>query len=256
MGLAGPAHRCRLWICGSIATGDFVPGVSDIDLLAIVDGDLTTARRKLRRLHRSWDRRLVAGPLRGTWLGCVYVSADALPGFEAGPVPLASAEANSVRHLTWTHRKLIRRRLSLMMLTELSAHGRAVVGSAPSTVFAAASVDDVRRAALAELTGFWAWAVSRPWWWLRADHIDLATTSAARLHAALDRGELLTKSAALTAASDNVVPAQLREFCMRRRTQLPRRHETAARHARIGRATVLRLVAKAQALPLSEYPAR
>lgn len=61
-----------LWVAGSLATGDHVPGVSDLDLVAVVDGEITSERRhEVEGLHRALD----AGPAAGTDLGCQYVEA-------------------------------------------------------------------------------------------------------------------------------------------------------------------------------------
>ena len=59
-----------LLVAGSLATGDYIPGVSDLDLVAVVDGSMDEARQaSLTRIHRSLDR----GSAAGADLGCVYV---------------------------------------------------------------------------------------------------------------------------------------------------------------------------------------
>jgi hypothetical protein len=58
----------ELWVGGSLATGDYVPGVSDLDLVALVDDGVSGSRREvLRRLHTELDR----GTAAGAQLGCV-----------------------------------------------------------------------------------------------------------------------------------------------------------------------------------------
>jgi hypothetical protein len=37
VGLAGLGWVRDVWVAGSLATGDYVPGVSDLDLVAVVD---------------------------------------------------------------------------------------------------------------------------------------------------------------------------------------------------------------------------
>ena len=45
-----------LWAAVSLALGDYVPGVSDIDLVAVVEGPIGTDRRSaLAQVHRSLD---------------------------------------------------------------------------------------------------------------------------------------------------------------------------------------------------------
>ena len=54
-----------LLVAGSLATGDYVPGVSDLDLVALTGGPVGRARRALAGLHRELDRLLTDS----TWGG-------------------------------------------------------------------------------------------------------------------------------------------------------------------------------------------
>jgi hypothetical protein len=179
-----------LMVAGSLATGDYLPGVSDLDLVALTDGPVDEGRQAgLVTLHR----RLDDGPGAGHRLGCVYVDATTVP--DAG-----------LRHPTWTHGQLVQRILSGVTRAELARHGFAVLGRSPRDVFPAVTDDDVRAAARAELTGYWAWAARRPWLWLDPTIADLGLTSMARGRHALAHGELLTKSRAVERAH---APARL-----------------------------------------------
>ncbi|MEU4215889.1 nucleotidyltransferase domain-containing protein [Actinoplanes sp. NPDC026623] len=187
-----------LLVAGSLATGDHRPGVSDLDLVALVDGPVDDDRgAALVALHRRID----AGAGRGARLGCVYV--------DAGRIAEAAA-----RHPTWTHGLLVRRILSGISRAELVRHGFAVFGRPPRDVFPAMSDDAVREAARAELTGYWAWAARRPWVWWDPVMADLGLTSMARGRHALRDGDLLTKSAAVERAD---APAWLRDQLRARR---------------------------------------
>ena len=85
-----------LLVAGSQATGDYVPGVSDVDLVAIVDGRVGASRQSvLAALHQDVDQ----GPGHGLKLGCVYVDAARLLDRDA-------------LHPTWTHGSLVQRVLS------------------------------------------------------------------------------------------------------------------------------------------------
>ena len=107
----------ELWVAGSLATGDYVPGVSDLDLVALVDGPVDPSREAvLVDLHRELD----LGEAAGTDLGCVYVDAVRLPDPDA-------------RHPTWTHGQLVQRILSGVTRAELGRHGFAVLGARPAT---------------------------------------------------------------------------------------------------------------------------
>ena len=85
-----------LLVAGSLATGDYVPGVSDLDLVALTGGPVGPARQEiLAGLHRELDR----GAAQGLDLGCVYVDSGRLADL-------------GVRHPTWTHGSLVQRSLS------------------------------------------------------------------------------------------------------------------------------------------------
>lgn len=187
-----------LMVAGSLATGDYVPGVSDLDLVALTSGPVSPAQQEsLVELHRELDR----GAARGFDLGCVYVDIGAL----ADP---------AAPHPTWTHGSLVQRILSAVTRAELVRHGFAVLGRPPSAVLPQMSADDVRRAAHAELCGYWARAARRPLWWLNPVIADLGLTSMARGRHALRTGELLTKTQAIEQAH---APAWLKDQLRARR---------------------------------------
>jgi hypothetical protein len=174
-----------LFVAGSLATGDYRPGVSDLDMVALVPGKIDSHRQAiLVCLHRELDE----GTAAGLQLGCVYVEADMVADIGA-------------RHPTWTHGALVHRILSGVTRAELVRHGYAVFGRAPGDVLPAMSNDDIREAARAELTGYWRWAARRPWLWLNPVIADLGLTSMARGRHALRTGELLPKTQAIEHAA-------------------------------------------------------
>lgn len=153
-----------LLVGGSLACGDFVVGVSDVDLVAVVAGPVSGARlQELIRVHAALD----AGVAAGADVGCVYVDEDEL-------------ESRDARHPTWTHGRMIDRTLSGVTRVELVRYGFAVFGRPPSQLVAPVTDDDVRRAARDEICGYWALAARRPWWWLNRSMPDLGLTSMAR----------------------------------------------------------------------------
>lgn len=161
-----------------------MPGVSDLDLVAVVDGPVDDGRRAaVAALHR----RLDAGPGAGLDLGCVYIS-------EAHLLDLRAL------HTTWTHGRMVERVLSGITRAELVRHGFPVFGRLPPDVFPPMTDDDVRDAARTELLGYWRWATRRPWMWLDPVLADLGLTSMARGRHTLASGELLPK----TRAADTV----------------------------------------------------
>jgi Nucleotidyltransferase domain len=191
-----------LFVGGSLATGDYRPGVSDLDLVALTDRPLDRGRRStVIAIHRSLDTGIAAG----ADLGCTYVAAGTLPD-------------RTSRHPTWTHGELVDRRLSGIARAELVRHGFAVFGRPPQAVLPGMSADDVRRGAQAELTGYWASAVRHPWWWLDPSLADLGLTSMARGRHALATGDLITKTGAIDAVH---APARLRADLHARRDGAP-----------------------------------
>lgn len=181
-----------LFVSGSLATGDYIVGVSDLDLVAVVDAPVDHERESLLvALHHDLDRDAAAG----ADLGCVYVDAASL--LDVGR-----------RYPTWTHGRLMRRVLSGVTRAELVSNGFAVFGREPTSVFPPMSLDQVRDAGFDELSGYWAWASRRPWLWLDPMIADLGLTSMARARHTLRTGRLLTKTAAIETAN---APGWLRE---------------------------------------------
>lgn len=170
-----------LLVGGSVATGDYTPGISDIDLVALVDGPVDTARQAILKMaHRALDE----GTGSGLKLGCVYVD-------------IAQVFDLQALHPTWTHGLLVERILSGVARAELVRHGYVVFGRSPLEVLPAMTDDDLREAARAELTGYWAWAARRPRLWLDPVIADLGLTSMARGRHTLATGELLSKTRAV-----------------------------------------------------------
>jgi nucleotidyltransferase-like protein len=167
-----------LLVAGSLATGDYIPGVSDLDLVAITDGSVTAARQAaLVAVHRRENETL----------GCVYVDA-------------ATRGDPDRQHPTWTHGLLVQRILSGVTRAELIRHGYAVFGRPPGELFPPMDDDELRAAARAEVTGYWAWAARRPWLFRDPVMIELGLTSMARGRHTIATGELLTKSRAVAQA--------------------------------------------------------
>jgi hypothetical protein len=182
--LASLGWTTDLLVGGSLAAGDYVPGVSDLDLVAIVNGPIDPHRTSvLVGLHAELDR----GVAKGAALGCVYVDESWL------------ADAD-VLHPTWTHGALVRRALSGIVRAELVRYDIGVYGRSPSDVLPTMSDDQVRAAARDEVCGYWASASRRPTMWLHPVMADLGLTSMARGRWALRTGGLLTKSAAIEQA--------------------------------------------------------
>ncbi len=180
--LAATGIADALWVGGSLATGDHVVGVSDLDLVAVTSEPLTgPALAQVALLHQQLDD----GAARGMDLGCQYVDAGRLLDV-------------AVEHPTWTHGVMVNRTVSLITRAELVLHGFAVMGPPPEELLPPVTPDGVREAAHAELAGYWSYAARRPhMFWSLPVMVDLGLTAMARGRHALAAGELLTKTAAI-----------------------------------------------------------
>lgn len=174
-----------VWVAGSLATGDYVPGVSDLDLVALIKGPADRGRRDvLARVHRA----LEVGSASASDLGCAYVEHSRLTDLGAS-------------HPTWTHGGLVSRVLSGITRAELVLSGYAVMGQSPQSILAPVSPQDIRAAARAEVSGYWRDAARHPWWWLDPVLPDLGLTSMARARHAVSTGQLLGKTRAIEQAA-------------------------------------------------------
>ncbi|MBB3088726.1 nucleotidyltransferase domain-containing protein [Nocardioides albus] len=185
-----------LYVAGSLATGDHVPGVSDLDLVALTDGPPDTDL--ISSVHSELD----VGVAAGADLGCAYVAAD-------------RRDDHAAPHPTWTHGRLVHRPLTTIPRVELAVHGLTVFGEDVRTPFPPVTEDDVREASRDEVCGYWADAVRHPGWWILEPEIaELSLTAMARGRHAAEHGRLLTKSAAIEEAD---APAWLRDRLRARR---------------------------------------
>ena len=180
--VADLASVTDVWVGGSLATGDYVPVVSDLDLVAVTSQPLTgTALERVVRAHQTLD----AGLAHGLNLGCQYADEPRL-------------HEPDIEHPTWTHGALVDRVISKITRAELALHGFSVVGRPPGAVLPPVTADDVRAAAHAELADYWSYAAGRPGLFLRRPvMVDLGLTAMARGRHAVAFGELLTKSEAI-----------------------------------------------------------
>lgn len=190
-----------LYVGGSLATGDYRPGVSDIDAVALTDRSPTPATRSvLDQTHQ----RLARDVDGGSALHCVYVS---------------SADATDVtsKHWTWAFGELFRRPLGGIARAELLADPIVVAGPEPSSWVAPMGLEELRAAARAELAGYWTRAVRRRSIWLEDVYVDIGLTVLVRADATIRDGKLITKSEAIARMPDLGVPREIVDGIARRR---------------------------------------
>jgi hypothetical protein len=223
------------YVGGSLATGDYHPGISDLDLVAVVELPLT--REQESALADVHDLLIRTRP-EAAKLHCFYV-------------PLPDIADVVQPHVNWAHRELYRRPMSGVVRAELLRHGVTVIGPPPAELFPPVSDAQLADAARAELTGYWSGALAKRHLWLQDVYVDLGLTTLARVEATLADGRLITKTEAIGRLDRFGVPnALVAEIGARRRgvaTPLSpaarTRRATVAR--RLVRAGIARLVGPA-----------
>jgi len=197
-----------VWAGGSLATGDHVPGVSDLDLVVVTSAPLTgELLDSVTDVHRALD----AGVGAGMDLGCQYADRSRLLDLD-------------VEHPTWTHGEIVNRVVSLVTRAELVLHGFALMGPPPADLLPAVGPEEVRTAARAELDGYWSWAARHPeMFWRHPVMVDLGLTGMARARHSIRTGELMTKSEAIEQAhAPEWLRAQMRARRQGERVASPR----------------------------------
>jgi hypothetical protein len=170
-----------LWAHGSLAMGDFQPGRSDLDLIAVIEQPLSPEQTaRLTEFHERLHRAEPAAEK----LHCSYMAATQLTDFEQ-------------IHLTWAHGSVFPRDVSPVTRRELLQSGRVFAGKPPQDV-----LPDVTDAELAEfvrdaLCGYWYDATGRWWRWRKDIWVDLGMLTYARSIVTLRDSRLITKGEAL-----------------------------------------------------------
>jgi hypothetical protein len=235
----GPAAGAvAVYAAGSLATGDYHPATSDLDLVAVVDRPLTGAQRAE---VADLQRRLVAEHPAAARLHCAYPARTALADLAA-------------THPTWAHGRLVERPLGAIARAELLAAGLVLLGPAPIELIAPVRPEQVAAAVRDELAGYWRPVTRRPWLWRRDAWVDLGLLTLARGTATLSDGRLLTKSEALARLPALGVPDRLVREIARRRCGRPVPVPLGWRVRRAGLAR--RLVAEGIDRALNAGPAR
>lgn len=182
-----------LWAHGSLASGDFVPGRSDLDLVALVPAPVTAAQRLgLQRIHE----RLIGEEPLAAELHCTYIAA----GDQHDP---------GRDHVTWAHQELFERPVSPVSRRELLQGGVRLLGPAPETVIPAITDAELAAYIRGDLRDYWYPHTGKPDLWQADIWVDLGMLTLARAGVTLREGRLITKREALDVLAGLGAPAEV-----------------------------------------------
>ena len=203
--LGGVVPPVALWAHGSLALGDFQPGRSDLDLVALIEARLSSAQEQdLRRVHEA----LHAQAALADKLHCAYVARSEVddPGRS---------------HLTWAHGELFDRVVSPVSRRELGQGGLALCGPAPAAVVPPVSDQELADYVRGDLADYWYPRTARADLWLRDIWVDLGLLTFARATVTLREGRLITKREALDVLTGLGAPAAVIRDIYERRYENP-----------------------------------
>lgn len=171
-----------VWAHGSLAMGDFQPGRSDLDLIAIIEAPADDAQKdRLTGLHQ----RLLNEEPAAADLHCSYLARTAL------------SEAETP-HVTWAHRTLLERPVTPVTRRELLDGGLTLYGPTPAELLPPLTPGQLEDFIRRDLKEFWLPATRKPRLWMRDIWVDLGLLVLARATVTLREGRLITKAEALT----------------------------------------------------------
>jgi hypothetical protein len=190
-----------LWAHGSLALGDFQPGRSDLDLVALVGTDIADAQR--RQLQHTHEVLIADAPLADK-LHCSYVTCSQLADVGQD-------------HLTWAMGELFDRPVSPVSRRELSTGGLCLYGVAPAAVIPPVTDRELADYIRGDLRDYWYPATEKHARWLDDIWVDLGLLTLARATVTLQDGRLITKREALDVLAGLDAPADvLRDIYQRR----------------------------------------
>ena len=190
-----------LWAHGSLALGDYQPGRSDLDLVALIDAAPAGAQEQaLRQAHQALHSQV---PLAEK-LHCSYVVASELG--DAGR-----------SHLTWAHGELFERVVSPVTRRELRQGGLSLLGPAPAGAVPPVTDDELADYVRGDMRDYWYPKTAMPELWLADIWVDLGLLTFGRATVTLSTGRLITKREALGVLADlGAPPAVLSDIFERR----------------------------------------
>ena len=190
-----------VWAHGSLAGGDYQPGRSDLDLIAVLGRACTAAEeQRLGEVHES----LGGASALASGLHCSYCAAGEL-------------EDPARVHLTWAHEEFLRRRVTPVTRRELHDFGLVLYGEAPAALLPPVTGGQLAGFVARDLASFWLPSLDHPERWDRDIWVDLGLLTLARATVTLRDGTLITKARALCVLAELGAPAEVVEDIRQRR---------------------------------------
>jgi predicted nucleotidyltransferase len=190
------ARFLGMYLCGSLALGDFDPDTSDIDLIVVTDAELGD-----EIVVRLGDMHALFAASPSSWasrLEVVYIPRDTL----RHPTRQSTAHDPQIERGTGLFKAPLENGW-LFQCYVLREHGIAIAGPDPRTLVDPISADDIRRAAVAAtdaIAGEWLrQAQHDPDWlaWMKhRQHHAFVVLTLCRLLYSLDAGSVASKPAA------------------------------------------------------------
>ena len=179
-----------VWAHGSLALGDFRPGRSDFDLVAVVDGQLDAVHHeRLLTVHRA----LAADVPLAAKLHCSYLPSNRLsdPGCP---------------HPTWAEGEWFERPVGPVSRRELHNGDLSLYGPPPTTLIPPITDAELDAFVRADLRDYWLPATAARARWLDDIWVDLGLLTYARATVTLRDGRMITKREALDVLADLAAP--------------------------------------------------
>jgi hypothetical protein len=190
-----------MWAHGSLAGGDYQPGRSDLDLIAILDRPCTAAEeQRLAEVHEG----LAAAMALASNLHCSYCAA-------------AELDDPARSHLTWAHEQLMHRPVTPVTRRELHDFGLVLYGEEPVALLPVMTGEQLAEFVVQDLETFWLPSLDQTESWERDIWVDLGLLTFARATVTLRDGRLISKAEALDVLGELRAPAEVVDDIRQRR---------------------------------------
>ncbi|MEV0386187.1 nucleotidyltransferase domain-containing protein [Nonomuraea sp. NPDC050643] len=215
-----------LWAHGSLGTGDYQPGRSDLDLIALVDSPVTMEQwRRIKAVHRALE------PPLASLVHCSYVARQEMDDLAA-------------EHVTWAHERIFRRPVTAVTRRELHEAPLVLYGPPPAELLPPVSDEELAAFVRADLRDYWLAKTKGRRRWLQDIWVDLGPLTVARAAVTLREGRMITKREALDLLPGMGAPEKVVADIRARRYGTPPPVLSRFRRARLTRAFVRSAIRK------------